>query len=103
MLEARGPEPADVLLVSNPVFGLDFTAVAEVHARLAAARDAMEKATVTINTIDRNLFERYGDVQALMRPILRHRILLNFQAESDKLKADDLLQKIIDSMPVPKE
>jgi simple sugar transport system ATP-binding protein len=32
-------EPADVLLVSNPVFGLDFTAVAEVHARLRAARD----------------------------------------------------------------
>lgn len=33
-------EPADVLLVSNPVFGLDFTAVAEVHARLLAARNA---------------------------------------------------------------
>jgi general nucleoside transport system ATP-binding protein len=33
-------EPADVLLVSNPVFGLDFQAVAEVHARLVAARDA---------------------------------------------------------------
>ncbi len=32
-------DPADVLLVSNPVFGLDFTAVAEVHARLRAARD----------------------------------------------------------------
>jgi simple sugar transport system ATP-binding protein len=32
-------EDADVLLVSNPVFGLDFTAVAEVHARLVAARD----------------------------------------------------------------
>jgi simple sugar transport system ATP-binding protein len=32
-------EPAEVLLVSNPVFGLDFTAVAEVHARLIAARD----------------------------------------------------------------
>lgn len=30
---------ADVLLVSNPVFGLDFSAVAEVHARLIAARD----------------------------------------------------------------
>jgi simple sugar transport system ATP-binding protein len=28
-----------VLLVSNPVFGLDFTAVAEVHARLVAARN----------------------------------------------------------------
>jgi simple sugar transport system ATP-binding protein len=33
-------QPADVLLVSNPVFGLDFTAVAEVHARLIAARNA---------------------------------------------------------------
>ena len=32
-------DTAEVLLVSNPVFGLDFTAVAEVHARLLAARD----------------------------------------------------------------
>jgi ABC-type uncharacterized transport system ATPase subunit len=32
-------DDADVLLVSNPVFGLDFTAVAEVHARLVAARN----------------------------------------------------------------
>ena len=32
-------DDADVLLVSNPVFGLDFTAVAEVHARLLAARE----------------------------------------------------------------
>lgn len=33
-------DPADVLLVSNPAFGLDFTAVTEVHRRLRAARDA---------------------------------------------------------------
>ncbi len=33
-------DSAEVLLVSNPVFGLDFTAVAEVHARLVAARNA---------------------------------------------------------------
>ncbi|MDP4302649.1 ABC transporter ATP-binding protein [Leptothrix discophora] len=32
-------EPADLLLVANPVFGLDFAAVAEIHARLRAARD----------------------------------------------------------------
>ncbi|MGR6808182.1 ABC transporter ATP-binding protein (plasmid) [Sphaerotilus natans] len=30
---------ADLLLVSNPVFGLDFAAVEEIHARLRAARD----------------------------------------------------------------
>ena len=32
-------EEADLLLVSNPVFGLDFAAVAEIHSRLIAARD----------------------------------------------------------------
>ncbi len=30
---------ADLLLVSNPVFGLDFAAVAEIHSRLMAARN----------------------------------------------------------------
>jgi simple sugar transport system ATP-binding protein len=30
---------ADLLLVSNPVFGLDFAAVAEIHGRLVAARN----------------------------------------------------------------
>lgn len=29
-----------VLLVSNPVFGLDFAAVAEIHARIMAVRNA---------------------------------------------------------------
>jgi simple sugar transport system ATP-binding protein len=31
---------ARLLLVANPVFGLDFAAVAEIHARLMAARNA---------------------------------------------------------------
>jgi len=30
----------DVLIVANPVFGLDFASVADIHARLIAARDA---------------------------------------------------------------
>jgi len=32
-------DPARLLLVSNPVFGLDFAAVAEIHGRLVAARN----------------------------------------------------------------
>lgn len=32
-------DDAELLLVSNPVFGLDFAAVADIHARLRAARD----------------------------------------------------------------
>jgi len=45
----------------------------------------------------------YEDVTALVRPILRHRILLNFQAESDKLSQDDILMKLLEAMPAPRE
>jgi MoxR-like ATPase len=45
----------------------------------------------------------YEDVISLMRPILRHRILLNFQAESDRLTQDDILKKLLEAMPAPKQ
>src|SRR5947207_13329464 len=45
----------------------------------------------------------YEDITSLMRPILRHRILLNFQAESDRLTQDDLLIKLLEFMPAPRE
>src|SRR6202167_1859129 len=45
----------------------------------------------------------YQDVQALARPILRHRILLNFQAESDKLTQDDILKKLLEAIPAPRD
>ncbi len=45
----------------------------------------------------------FEDVQKLYAPILRHRILLNFQAESDKLTPDSLLERLIAHVPVPKE
>lgn len=45
----------------------------------------------------------YEDVRALATPILRHRVLLNFHAESDKMTADSVLAKMIDSVPVPRD
>ena len=45
----------------------------------------------------------YDDVKAMMRPILRHRILLNFQAESDKLSQDDILIRLLDARPAPRD
>jgi MoxR-like ATPase len=35
-------------------------------------------------------------------PILRHRILLNFHAESDKVTPDDVLRRIMEQKPAPK-
>ena len=45
----------------------------------------------------------YEDIRALATPILRHRVLLNFHAESDKMTADTVLAKMIDSVPVPRD
>ena len=45
----------------------------------------------------------YEDITTLMKPILRHRILLNFQAESDRLTQDDILTKLLEAMPAPRE
>src|SRR6266568_3925864 len=43
----------------------------------------------------------YEDIRALYTPILRHRILLNFHAESDRLKQDDLLKRLLETKPAP--
>jgi MoxR-like ATPase len=44
----------------------------------------------------------YEDIRALAVPVLRHRVLLNFQAESERLSSDDLLGKLLELMPPPK-
>ncbi len=45
----------------------------------------------------------YEDIASLLRPVLRHRILLNFQAESDRQTPDDILQKLLESKPAPRD
>jgi MoxR-like ATPase len=45
----------------------------------------------------------YEDVRALYTPVLRHRILLNFHAESDKMRQDDILKKILEWKPAPRD
>jgi MoxR-like ATPase len=44
----------------------------------------------------------YEDVAALLVPVLRHRILLNFHAESDKLTQDNILNRVLETRPAPK-
>ncbi|PWU02107.1 MAG: AAA family ATPase [Terriglobia bacterium] len=45
----------------------------------------------------------YDDIRALYTPVLRHRILLNFHAESDRLKQDDILKKLLEWKPSPRD
>jgi MoxR-like ATPase len=45
----------------------------------------------------------YEDIRALYIPVLRHRILLNFHAESDHLKQDDILRRVLEAKPSPRD
>ena len=45
----------------------------------------------------------YEDVRSLYNPVLRHRILLNFHAESDRLKQDDILKRVLEWKAAPRD
>ena len=53
-----------------------------VHGRLAATR---------------------GDVRALAAPVLRHRMILNFNAEADNVTPDELIEQLKERLPVWKK
>ncbi|MFL6466032.1 MAG: AAA family ATPase, partial [Bryobacteraceae bacterium] len=44
----------------------------------------------------------YDDVRALVIPVMRHRVLVNFHAESDHLTSDDILRRVLDAKPAPR-
>jgi len=43
-----------------------------------------------------------ADIQALARPVLRHRVIPNFYAESERVTADNLVERLLDAVPVPR-
>jgi MoxR-like ATPase len=45
----------------------------------------------------------YDDVTSMVVPVLRHRILLNFHAESDSIDSDEILTRLVAQTPQPKE
>jgi MoxR-like ATPase len=43
----------------------------------------------------------YGDVRALAPAILRHRILLNFHAEAERVTTDNVIEQLLAAVPEP--
>src|SRR5215213_2906180 len=42
------------------------------------------------------------DVRAVAPAVLRHRVLLNFQAEAEKIDSDQVIKRLIETVPEPK-
>ena len=43
----------------------------------------------------------FEDIRALAHPVLRHRILLNFHAESEGVTSDQIVDQLLEAVPVP--
>jgi MoxR-like ATPase len=43
-----------------------------------------------------------GDIQALAQAVLRHRIIPNFYAESERVTPDHIVERLLESVPVPR-
>lgn len=41
------------------------------------------------------------DVKAVALPVLRHRLMLSYEAEAESMDADDVVRRILDTLPVP--
>src|SRR6476661_4893490 len=44
----------------------------------------------------------FEDIRALAKPVLRHRVLMNFHAESEKVTSDQVIEKLVAAVPTPK-
>jgi MoxR-like ATPase len=44
----------------------------------------------------------FEDVRALAKPVMRHRIIRNFHAESERVTTDQIVDRLLESVPLPK-
>jgi len=44
----------------------------------------------------------FDDIRTLAKPVLRHRVLTNFHAESEGVTSDQIIEKLLNAVPVPR-
>ena len=44
----------------------------------------------------------FDDIRALAHPVLRHRVLTNFHAQSEGVTTDTLIDRLLEAVPVPR-
>jgi MoxR-like ATPase len=44
----------------------------------------------------------FDDVRALAKPVMRHRLLRNFQAQSERITTDMLVERVLEAVPLPR-
>lgn len=62
---------------------------------------ALDRCTRALAWLDGRDYVTPDDVRTMAFDVLRHRILLTFEAEAEGLTADNVIQRLIDRVPVP--
>jgi MoxR-like ATPase len=44
----------------------------------------------------------FDDIRALAHPVMRHRVLTNFRAESEGITTDSIIDELLNAVPVPR-
>jgi MoxR-like ATPase len=44
----------------------------------------------------------FDDIRALAHPVLRHRVLLNFHAQSERVTSDQVVKHLLEQVPIPR-
>ena len=93
--EARKP-----IMVSAPAKKSDILHYISFGASPRAGIDMLKCAKVCALKNARS-FVLPEDVQAVVHAVLRHRLVLNYEAASDAVSVDELISKIVELMPLP--
>jgi len=62
---------------------------------------ALDRCAKALAWLNGNDFVSPDDIQTIAYDVLRHRILLTFEAEAHDITADDIIKEIINRVPVP--
>lgn len=86
----RNPKKYDLDLKSYIRYG------ASPRASIYLTRAARSKALMLGRS-----FVKPDDVKAILHDVLRHRVIPTYEAEADEVTSEDLIQQIMDGVPVP--
>ena len=82
------------------LYGLDLAPYLELGASPRASLALVAASRGHALLADRDYVTPH-DVKSLARDVLRHRLVISYEADAEGLSADDLIGRVLDAIPVP--